>query len=476
VADRLLDTINSPQDLRRLSVADLERLAQEIRALVTTTVAEHGGHLASNLGVVDLTLALHRVFDFSRDHLVWDVGHQCYAHKILTGRREEFKHLRTPGGVSGFPAPAESPYDLFRTGHAGGSIGTALGLALAEQAGASDARTVAIIGDGALSSGLALESLNHAGDTGADLLLILNDNHMAISPTVGGLARYLTRMRTAPIYDNLKQEVREVLDSLPLGESMTRAIHVLKDALKEAVVPEHVFERFGFRCFGPVDGHDMESLLEAMEEMRRLDGPRLLHVHTKKGYGFAPAAEKPENWHSAQPFSEQNGQLITEPESLEANTWTHAAVDELIAMATGDKRLVAITAAMPEGTGLARFAQRFPDRFFDVGICESHAVALAAGLAKGGLRPVVAIYSTFLQRAYDQLFHEVARVGGDAPAGPRHRRPVGHPIPPRRRAADELFRRARPARPRGRSSAGEGRRAGGLWIAGAGCVRGGRAA
>jgi 1-deoxy-D-xylulose-5-phosphate synthase len=411
VADRLLDTIHSPQDLRRLSVADLERLAREIRALVTSTVAEHGGHLASNLGVVDLTLVLHRAFDFSRDHLVWDVGHQCYAHKILTGRREGFKRLRTPGGVSGFPAPAESPYDPFRTGHAGASIGTALGLALAERAAGSDARTVAVIGDGAMANGLALESLNHAGGVGADLLVILNDNHMAISPTVGGLARYLTRMRTAPLYDNLKQEAREVLDRLPLGESMTRAIHVLKDAFKEAVVPEHVFERFGFRCFGPVDGHDMEALLEAMEEMKQLEGPRLLHIHTKKGHGFAPAAEKPEAWHSARPFTELNGQLITEPEAVEAGAWTDAAMDELLAMATDDKRLVAITAAMPEGTGLARFAQRFPGRFFDVGICESHAVALAAGLAKGGLRPVVAVYSTFLQRAYDQLFHEVALQG-----------------------------------------------------------------
>jgi 1-deoxy-D-xylulose-5-phosphate synthase len=391
--------------------ADLERLAREIRALITATVAETGGHLASNLGVVELTLALHRIFDFSRDHLVWDVGHQCYTHKILTGRREAFKRLRTPGGVSGFPSPAESPYDLFRTGHAGASISTALGLALAEKAAASGRRTVAVIGDGSLASGLALEGLNHAGDLGADLLVILNDNQMAISPTVGALARHLTRVRTTPAYDQLKQDVHEVLDRLPLGESLSKAIHAVKESLKEAVVPGHMFEHLGYRCFGPVDGHDVGALLEALEELRRLGGPIFLHVNTCKGRGFGPAAEKPEAWHSAKPFTEHNGQIVTEPDGPRPGDWTQAAVDELIRLADADPRIVAITAAMPEGTGLLRFAHRFPDRFFDVGICEQHAVALAAGLARGGLRPVVGIYSTFLQRAYDQLFQEVSIQG-----------------------------------------------------------------
>jgi 1-deoxy-D-xylulose-5-phosphate synthase len=391
--------------------ADLERLAREIRALITATVAETGGHLASNLGVVELTLALHRIFDFSRDHLVWDVGHQCYTHKILTGRREAFKRLRTPGGVSGFPSPAESPYDLFRTGHAGASISTALGLALAEKAAASGRRTVAVIGDGSLASGLALEGLNHAGDLGADLLVILNDNQMAISPTVGALARHLTRVRTTPAYDQLKQDVHEVLDRLPLGESLSKAIHAVKESLKEAVVPGHMFEHLGYRCFGPVDGHDVGALLEALEELRRLGGPIFLHVNTCKGRGFGPAAEKPEAWHSAKPFTEHNGQIVTEPDGPRPGDWTQAAVDELIRLADADPRIVAITAAMPEGTGLLRFAHRFPVRFFDVGICEQHAVALAAGLARGGLRPVVGIYSTFLQRAYDQLFQEVSIQG-----------------------------------------------------------------
>jgi 1-deoxy-D-xylulose-5-phosphate synthase len=408
LANGLLNEINSPADLRRFGPSDLEQLAREIRALITQTVAARGGHLASNLGVVDLTLALHRVFDFSRDHLVWDVGHQCYAHKILTGRREGFDKLRTAGGVSGFPHPAESPYDLFRTGHAGASISTALGLALAEKAAASGLRTVAVIGDGALGTGLALEGLNHAGYVGANLLVILNDNQMSISPTVGALARYLTRMRTRPAYDNLKQDVRDALERLPMGDSLTRAIHTFKDAVKEAVVPDHVFERFGFRCFGPVEGHNIPALMETLEEMKRLEGPRLLHVNTRKGCGFAPAAEKPDEWHSARPFTEQNGQIIPDDESIEPSTWTYAAVSSLIGFGQADERIVAITAAMPEGTGLLRFAHRFPGRCYDVGICEQHAVALAAGMAKGGLRPVVGIYSTFLQRGYDQLFHEVA--------------------------------------------------------------------
>ncbi|HUU11546.1 MAG TPA: 1-deoxy-D-xylulose-5-phosphate synthase [Phycisphaerae bacterium] len=411
MAERLLDSVKSPQDLRGMDPVALERLAAEIRALITRTVARRGGHLASNLGVVDLTVALHRAFDFSKDHLIWDVGHQCYAHKILTGRREAFEGLRAAGGASGFPNPAESPYDEFRTGHAGASVSTALGLALAERAAGTDRRTVAVIGDGALATGLALEAMNHVGDVGANLLVILNDNEMAISRTVGAMARHLTRMRTTPAYGDLKRDVREMLDRMPMGDSLARAIHVFKDAVKEAVVPEHMFERLGFRCFGPVDGHDIEALIEALDDLGRLDGPVFLHVHTKKGRGFAPAAENPDAWHSAGPFEERNGQVIVDPEAVGAHDWTGAAVDEVLALAEADPRLVAITAAMPEGTGLVRFAHRYPDRFFDVGICEPHAVALAAGLAKGGLRPVVGIYSTFLQRAYDQLFQEVALQG-----------------------------------------------------------------
>ena len=409
--DPILDTIESPHDLRGLSAKDLDRLAVEIRALITRTVAAHGGHLASNLGVVDLTLALHLAYDVSRDHLIWDVGHQCYAHKILTGRREAFAGLRTAGGTSGYPNPAESPYDAFRTGHAGASISTALGLALAEQAADSDVRTVAVIGDASLASGLALEAINHAGVAGANLLVVLNDNEMGISKTVGAMARYLTRLRTAPAYGNLKRDVHDVLDHVPMGDLVSRSIHTFKDVLKEAVVPEHMFERLGFRCYGPVDGHGIQELIELLEEVRGARGPVLLHVVTEKGRGFRPAAEKPEAWHSASPFKQRNGQVLAETEATGRVTWTEAAVDEVIALAEADDRLMAITAAMPEGSGLIRLAHRYPDRFIDVGICEQHAVALAAGLAKGGRRPVVAIYSTFLQRAYDQLFQEIALQG-----------------------------------------------------------------
>ena len=414
MADRLLDTVHSPDDLRPLSLDECARLGQEIRALITDAVAAHGGHLASNLGVVDLTIALHRVFDFARDRLVWDVGHQCYAHKILTGRGSGFARLRQAGGVSGFPNPDESPYDLFRTGHAGASISTALGLALADRAAGRDVATVAVIGDGALACGLALEGLNHAGDIGANLLVVLNDNQMAISPTVGALARCLTDVRARPGYDRLKHDVHEVLDRVPMGDSIAKALRTVKDAMKDAVVPDHALEHFGFRSFGPVEGHDVAALTEALEAMKALSGPRLLHVHTQKGHGFAPAAESPESWHSAKPFAEKNGRVVPCGEAADAAappTWTRAAVDALIEQAKADPSVVAITAAMPEGSGLLRFAHRFPDRFFDVGICEQHAVALAAGLARGGRRPVVAIYSTFLQRAYDQLFHEIALQG-----------------------------------------------------------------
>ncbi len=408
----LLETIQSPADLKPLTADQLQALAKEIRGAITETVAARGGHLASNLGVVELTLALHRAFDFRTDHLVFDVGHQCYAHKLITGRREAFRGLRTAGGASGFPNPAEAPeYDLFRTGHAGASISTALGLALAAQAEGSEARAVAVVGDGALSCGLALEALNHAGDVGVDLLVVLNDNQMAISPTVGSVARWMTAVRTTRAYGNLKADVREMLDSMPMGQTLTAAISSFKQGLKEIIVPDHPLEHlFGFRCYGPVDGHDVAGLEEVLGEMRRLRGPRLLHVYTEKGRGFKPASDQPARWHSARPFTEKNGEVVP-PEPPPVPPWTDVAMDTLTALGEGDARIVGITAAMPEGSGLERFGERFPDRFHDVGICEAHAVALAAGLARGGRRPVVGIYSTFLQRSYDQLFHEVALQG-----------------------------------------------------------------
>jgi 1-deoxy-D-xylulose-5-phosphate synthase len=404
----LLERIQSPADLRTLGPADLAVLADEIRARITAVVAATGGHLASNLGVVELTLALHRTFDFRQDHLIFDVGHQCYAHKLVTGRAARFETIRQEGGLSGYPNRAESPYDLFTTGHAGVSISTALGLALADKTAGRSARTVAVIGDGALGSGVALEGLNHAGSSKANLIVILNDNQMCISSTVGSLARAFTRARMSPVYKDLNKEMRRVLDKVPaVGGQMVQALSALKGAIKDAVVPDHAFEHFGFRVLGPVNGHDLRELERVLEEIRQVDGPVMLHVCTQKGHGFGPAAEHPENFHSATPFTEQNGSVVPKAPCA-GTTWSAAAVAALTELAEKDQRVVAITAAMPDGTGLAKFAERFPERFYDVGICESHAVALAAGMAAGGLRPVVAIYSTFLQRAYDQLYHELS--------------------------------------------------------------------
>ena len=404
----ILETIQSPADLRRLSLTELQDLAAELRERITAVVSRTGGHLASNLGVVELTLALHRVYDFSSDHLVLDVGHQCYAHKLLTGRADRFDTIRQEGGLSGYPNRQESPYDLFTTGHAGASISTALGLALADQAAGRARRTVAVIGDGALGSGLALEGLNHAGAAKADLLVILNDNQMCISSTVGALAQAFTHVRTSDLYRGLNHDLRRLIDTLPgVGSQVSSALAAVKGAIKNAIVPDHAFEHFGFRVFGPINGHNIRELLQVLEETRRLSGPVMLHVCTEKGRGFGPAVDNPTDYHSAGPFDQANGK-VQAGEAAMGRTWSTAAVEALMAEAAKNARIVAITAAMPDGTGLQAFKEKFPGRFYDVGICESHAVALAAGLAAGGLRPVVAIYSTFLQRSYDQLYHELA--------------------------------------------------------------------
>ena len=404
----ILEKIQTPADLRKLSWAELTELASEIRARIMDVIAHTGGHLASNLGVVELTVALHRVFDFLQDHLIFDVGHQCYAHKLLTGRAERFGTLRQEGGLSGYPRRGESPYDVFTTGHAGASISTALGLALADKAHGRASRTVAVIGDGALGSGLALEGLNHAGACRANLLVILNDNQMCIASTVGALAQAFTHARTSDLYQELRKEMHRVLDSMPVvGAQMSQALSAVKGAIKDAIVPDHAFEHFGFRVFGPINGHNLRELAETLQEIKRLEGPVMLHVCTEKGRGFAPAARNPAGFHSARPFVESNGKVAPR-EPAAGCAWSDRVVAALIAEAERNAKIVAITAAMPEGTGLDAFQKRFPERFFDVGICESHAVALAAGLAAGGLRPVVAIYSTFLQRAYDQLYHELS--------------------------------------------------------------------
>ncbi len=410
---KLLDGLRKPADIKELDQEELVELAAEVRQLIQEVVSRNAGHLASNLGVVELTIALHYVFDLPTDTLVWDVGHQCYTHKLLTGRRRRFDSLRQRGGLSGFPSPDESACDPFLAGHAGTSLSTALGLLLAREAAGEPGRVVALIGDGAMSSGMALEALNHVGSLGKPLLVVLNDNRMSISRTVGALANYLSLVRAGPLYNELKREVRSLLDALPVvGQPMENALEFVKDALRRTVVPGGMFEDLGFRYFGPIDGHDLEVLIEAFEELRELhsDGPLLLHVLTEKGRGFTPAVEDPTTFHSTPPFETGDGDVFPRLKRG-ARSYTDAFVEALIDLAGDDPRVVAITAAMPTGTGLARFAQVFPDRFYDVGICEQHAVGLAAGLARGGRRPVVAIYSTFLQRACDQVFHELCLQG-----------------------------------------------------------------
>lgn len=403
----ILETIDEPADLRPLSERQLEQLAQEIRDEINRVVSRTGGHLASNLGAVELTLALHRAFDFATDALVWDVGHQAYAHKLLTGRRDRFETLRQQGGISGFPNKHESPYDLFTAGHAGTSISSAIGLVCADALMERKRRVVAVIGDGSLTSGLALEALNYAGALGKDLLLVLNDNKMSISPTVGGLSRHLDRMRSTRLYVETKREVKRVVHKLPyVGDFVESALGHLKDGIKAAVSRETLFDQLGFRAFGPVDGHSIPDLLESLESVRDLSGPVLLHVVTEKGRGHRDAESNPTRFHSAKPTACPVEESKTEPKP-DRPKYTSLFAKALCRLGHEDERVVAITAAMEDGTGLVEFGRAFPGRFFDVGICEQHAVAFAGGLGAAGLKPVLAIYSTFLQRGYDQVFHDV---------------------------------------------------------------------
>jgi len=410
----ILQTINSPADIRDLSWDELEKLAAEIREEITAVVGRNGGHLSSNLGVVELTLVLHKCYDFSRDRLVLDVGHQGYTHKILTGRREAFGSIRTDGGISGFPNPSESPFDTFIEGHAGAALSQALGLVLGRDLVGTDEKVVALVGDGSLTAGMALEAINNAGHTGKQFLVVLNDNSMSISRSVGAISSYLNRIRVGPAYNELKQEVRALLHRIPkLGPTMETAIGEIRDSIRRAIMPGRMFEEMGFAYFGPLDGHDMKLLCETFAEIEQLnfDKPVLVHVLTEKGRGFKPAEDDPTSYHSAAPFRQHNGKVEAAAEAQPVPTFTRVFADALLEAGRADERVVALTAAMPDGTGTARFGAEFPARFFDVGICEQHAVGLAAGFAKQGLRPVVAIYSTFLQRAYDQIFHEIALQG-----------------------------------------------------------------
>lgn len=403
--NELLEHIQSPQDLKKLNLAQINQVAGEIRQLLVESVSRCGGHLAANLGVVEMTLALHYVFDALTDRIIWDVGHQSYVHKILTGRRERMVSLRQFGGLSGFPKVEESAYDAFNTGHSSTSISAALGMAVARDLQQEKYSVVAVIGDGALTGGMAFEALNHAGHQNADLTVILNDNEMSISKNVGALSGYLNRLRTDPSYSRTKEEIESHLHRIPgIGPNIARAAGRFKDIVKLLMVPGMFFEELGFTYIGPVNGHDLEQLTMVFANARKMKGPVLIHVITEKGRGYEPARKEPDIFHGVGPFDIKTGNQAKK--SLK--TYTEIFGEYMVERAEHDHRVVAITAAMTAGTGLNKFAQRFPERFFDVGICEQHAVTMAAGMARAGLRPVVAIYSTFLQRAYDQIIHDVA--------------------------------------------------------------------
>ncbi|MGC9454388.1 MAG: 1-deoxy-D-xylulose-5-phosphate synthase [Phycisphaerae bacterium] len=403
---QLLDTITNPHQLRRLSEPQLEQLAEEIRGRIVETVSRCGGHLASNLGVADLTVALHYVFDFARDRLLWDVGHQCYPHKLLTGRWQRFDSLRQAGGISGYPDPRESEYDLFATGHAGTSIPAAAGLAHADQQAGRDTKVVAVVGDASIANGVALEGINNAALLKRQFLVILNDNAMAIDHSHGALAGALDRVRLTHAYSDFKTRTEQLLNHLPLGQDISEALRHVRAGLRATLHGAQVFEALGFSYYGPVDGHDVRGLIRLLPRLAEIDRPVLLHVHTQKGRGCEYAVEDPCRFHSPSAYRVENGQAIFPPRK--ATSWTQVFAESLKRAAREDERIVAITAAMPDGTGLADFREEFPDRTLDVGMSESHAVAAAAGMAKGGLRPVVAVYSTFMQRAFDQAFHDVA--------------------------------------------------------------------
>jgi len=427
MTDPLLPRIHSPQDLRTLSEAELIALAAELRAFLIESVGRTGGHLAAGLGTVELAIALHYVYDTPRDLLVWDTGHQSYPHKILTGRREAMARLRQKGGIAGFPSRSESPYDTFGVGHAGTSISAALGMALgAKTRGASEQKIVAVIGDGALTAGMAFEALNHAGDLGANLLVILNDNDMSISQNVGGMSNYLARVLSGRFYASVREGGKKVLAGLPQIEELARRA---EEHMKGMVTPGTLFEELGFNYIGPIDGHDLHSLIKTLRNLRSLKGPQFLHVATQKGKGYSPAEADPSGYHGVAAFDPGSGEPLAKPGGKPS--YTQVFSDWLCDMAARDERLVGITPAMCEGSGLVEFAKRYPQRYFDVGIAEQHAVTFAAGLACAGLKPVVAIYSTFLQRAYDQLIHDVAlqnlpvlfaidRAGLVGPDGPTH--------------------------------------------------------
>ncbi len=423
----LLDSIASPDDVRALSEAQLRQLADDLRAFIIDSVSTTGGHFAANLGTVELTVALHRVFQTPHDRLVWDVGHQAYAHKILTGRREAMDTLRLKDGLAGFPKRDESPYDTFGVGHSSTSISAALGMALASHHQQAGRKVAAVIGDGALTAGMAYEALCHAGSVDADLLVVLNDNDMSISPNVGAMSNYLTKLLSSRIYSNLREGGKEILKRLPpVWEVAQRT----REHLRGMIIPGTLFEEMGFHYFGPIDGHDLDLLVKTLTNLRELKGPRLLHIVTRKGKGYPQAEQDPVSYHGVSRFDPAQG-LPAGTKKGGSPSYTQVFGKWLCDMAARDERLVGITPAMREGSGLVEFSEQFPQRYYDVAIAEQHAVTLAAGMACDGIKPVVAIYSTFLQRGYDQLIHDVAlqnlpvlfaidRAGVVGPDGPTH--------------------------------------------------------
>lgn len=402
----LLNRIENPEDVKKLTVRELEQLASELRHFIIDTVSQNGGHLAPNLGTVELTLALYSIFDFPADKLVWDVGHQAYSHKILTGRREAFSTLRKKGGITGFPNRFESVYDAFGVGHASTSISAALGMALARDAKGEKNQVIAVIGDGALTGGESFEALNNAGDLGTKLIVILNDNEMSIDANVGAMSEYLSRIRIAPQYARAKRDMGSLLMSIPhIGDKVYKTASHLKDGVRSVLVPGSLFEEMGFHYIGPLDGHNIALMEEVFKSAKEMEGPVLIHIHTVKGKGYQPAEQAPEKFHGVGCFDPSTGKSAKKAGC--APSYTSVFSQALIELAKDRPDILAITAAMPSGTGLKAFGKAYPKRFFDVGIAEEHAMTLAAGMAAGGMHPVIALYSTFAQRAYDQLIHDV---------------------------------------------------------------------
>ena len=400
----MLEKINSPEDLRKLNIKEKQELAEDIRKYILEVVSKNGGHLASNLGVVELTLAIEDVFDLKKDKLIWDVGHQSYVHKILNGRKEEFKNIRKINSIAGFPKTIESKTDCFNTGHSSTSVSAAMGMAKARDLKGQKHSVIAVIGDGALTGGMALEAINHIGCTKTNVIVILNDNEMSISKNISGINLFLSKLRAQRVYTMSNKSVKKVLNIIPvIGPFLVKLIRRIKKGIKQLIIPKMFFEDIGFKYLGPIDGHDIEELEAILVKAKKLEEPVLIHVLTKKGKGYKIAEENPDKFHATGPFNIETGA----PKKAKAKDYSKVFGEKLVQMAEKNKRIVAITAAMKDGTGLSGFAKKYPERFFDVGIAEQHAITFAAGLAKAGMIPFVPIYSSFYQRAYDQVIHDV---------------------------------------------------------------------